>query len=251
MAQKDASEYDPSFMHFVTTLTLNIRLLAGPVVNVFVGPKRKGFHIHKALLRASCAYFKERIDELGDKDDETNADYYLPDDDAEVFALLHTWLYRQQLKPVTKLLKEIGQKFEPDHVGSTDLYFQLYFMTETRGLRHLQNLAMDRIREYYAAEKLIAGYQRCEEIYLKTKTKSPMRAFMVQQFLSVHFSKAQSRETIGKALITRLRMKNGEVFMLDMFEALRCKASKKGWPSPNEAEGCVFHRHVVGEECGD
>lgn len=110
--------------------------------------------------------------------------YCLPDDIPEVFQLLHTWLYTSKLKPVAYVYKDVGNSFVKDHVASTDPYFDLYYMAEARQLRDLQNLATDRIREYYAKEETNSGWQRCSRVYQGTSPGSPIRALVLALVLS-------------------------------------------------------------------
>ncbi len=183
--------------------------------------------------------------------EDANKELYLQDDDAEVFQLFHTWLYFQKLKPIVKRCKEKGGTFEDDHVGSTDLYFNLYFMAEARELHSLQNLTMDRLRQYYASENRICGSERCDQVYQKTKPGSPLRSLMVQQFLSIYTERKHTSEIAAKALCARLQMKKGKTFMVDMFEIMRRRFGKRVWPSPTDGEGCHFHHHDLGQKCED
>jgi len=225
-------------------------LLSGPAVNIFVGSKRKCFVVHATLLCQSCAYFKRRMSGI-EEDENANKEFYLPDDDAEVFQIFHAWLYSQKLKPIVKRCRETGGSFEDDHVGSTDLYFNLYFMAEARGLHSLQNLTMDRLRQYYAKENRISGSERCDQVYQKTKPGSPLRSLMVQQFLSIYIEKKQTSKLAAKALCSRLQMKHGKDFMVEMFEILRRRVGRRAWPSPHDGDGCVFHYHELGQKCED
>lgn len=183
--------------------------------------------------------------------EDANKELYLQDDDAEVFQLFHTWLYSQKLRPIVKRCKEKGGTFEDDHVGSTEIYFNLYYMTEARGLHNLQNLTMDRLRQYYAAENRISGSERCDQVYQKTKPGSPLRSLMVHQFLSIYTEKKQMSEIAAKALCARLQMEKGKTFMADMFQAMRRRFGKRVWPSPNDGDGCDFHYHDLGQKCVD
>lgn len=231
-------------------LTTVARLLSGAVVNVHVGNKRKCFVVHATLLQESCPYFKSQICS-SKQDQNATEELYLPSDDAEVFQLFHTWLYTQKLKPISKRCKEKGGNFEDDHFASTDLYFHLYYMTEARGLSKLQNLTMDRLRQYYATEDRVAGWERCDQVYQRTSPESPMRDFMVRQFLHVYMDKKQSSEAAKKMLQSRLQMKQGRAFMVDMLGKMRHQAGRKAWSSPNDGGGCLFHVHEAGVVCQD
>ena len=249
MTSKELDEYS-KLLQITSYMYPNsiARLLSGEAVNIFVGAKRKCFVVHKALISASCIYFKRAISR-SEENGVSSDGYYLPDDDAEVFHLFHTWLYSHKLRPITKICREREGEFEDDHVASTNMYFELYFMTEARGLRDLQNLTIDRIREYYALEDIIAGSKRCEQVYQKTKPGSPIRNLMVQQFLSIWLSKRQCGVEAESALRARLRMKHGVNFMVDLFEAMRQKLGKRSWGYPNEGNNCVFHFHEPGRKC--
>ena len=249
MTSKELNEYS-QLLQLTSYMYPNsiARLLSGEAVNIFVGAKRKCFVVHKALISASCTYFKRAIGR-SEENGVSSDGYYLPDDDAEVFHLFHTWLYSQKLRPISKVCREREGGFENDHVASANVYFELYFMTEARGLRDLQNLTIDRIREYYAEEDIIAGSKRCDQVYQKTKPGSPIRNLVVQQFLSVWVSRNQSGVEAETELRARFGMKHWVPFMVDLFEAIRQRLGKISWGSPNEGNNCVFHFHETGQEC--
>ena len=144
---------------------------------------------------------------------------------------------------------ECDGKIVVDHKASVDPYFELYFMTEERGLRSLQNLAMDCIREYTATEGLSTTTERCDRVFERTKPGSPLRMLLVHQFLFSWSSMKKSSQLAQSALRARLRMKNGEAFMMELFEAVRRKCGKSGWKCPNDKTGCYFHLHEEGEDC--
>ncbi len=52
--------------------------------------------------------------------------------------------------------------FEDDHINSTNLYLNLYYMTKARGLHNLQNLTINRLRQYYAMKNKIFDFERCD-----------------------------------------------------------------------------------------
>lgn len=138
--------------------------------------------------------------------------------------------------------------FAKDHALSMTAHVDLYLMAETRNLTELKNLTMDRLREYSAAENTIIASRHCGKIYGQSKQNSPLRKYMVEQFLAKWFDKKVSSDAAMKAFGGALRMDHGEQFVADMFNVMRSKFSNTKWPSPNQGR-CRFHDHEGGDDC--
>lgn len=90
------------------------RDLTGLIVDVFIGPKRKKYSIHENRLIKCCKYFEGKLRDTGPED--SRKTIYLADDDAEVFELFASWLYKGRVKSIntTMKYKEGGSGFVKD-----------------------------------------------------------------------------------------------------------------------------------------
>ena len=131
------------------------RDLTGLIVDVFVGPKRKKYSIHENRLIKCCRFFEEELSNTGLED--SRKTIYLADDDAEVFELFASWLYKGKVTPINANMKykEGSSGFVKDHVSTIDPYFELYFMAEGRGLVALKNHTMDLLQAYVAEQDFV------------------------------------------------------------------------------------------------
>ncbi len=69
--------------------------------------------------------------------------------------------------------------FEDDYIDSTNLYLNLYYMAKARGLHNLQNLIINRLRQYYATKNKIFDFERCDQMYHKIKPRSSIKSIMI------------------------------------------------------------------------
>ncbi len=69
--------------------------------------------------------------------------------------------------------------FENDYISSTNLYLNLYYIIEARELHNLQNLTINRLRQYYAMKNKIFDFERCDQVYHKIKSRSSIKSIII------------------------------------------------------------------------
>jgi len=69
--------------------------------------------------------------------------------------------------------------FEDNYIDNTNLYLNLYYMIEAKELHNLQNLTINRLRQYYATKNKIFGFERCDQVYHKIKSRSSIKSIMI------------------------------------------------------------------------
>ena len=94
---------------------------------------------------------------------------------------------------------------------------------------------------------LILLRARAEQVYERTPTDSPLRQYLVENFLHLYMDKKLEEHVAKKAMLSRMKTENGSAFVLDLFEAIRLRKGK--WRDPDKGTGCNFHDHDDGEEC--
>lgn len=104
------------------------------MVTVFVGPKRKVFHLHRDLLCDRSAYFKATL--LGSFKEAETQELFLADDDVAAFEIFVNCLYGAGVKTPKK-----------DEELSTCL--ALFALADRFFLEHLKHQCVDSIRGYY------------------------------------------------------------------------------------------------------
>ena len=229
----------------VRLLITAFSLLNGKAIDVYVGQERRQFSVHAGLLRtAPCAFIAEKMGE------EDSKEVFLAEEDADVFEMFVQWLYTRKVKAVTTKFTETANDFKKDHSASVEAHVKLYLMAETRDVKNLKNLTMDRLREYCAAEKMTMGPDICGLIYQQSQSESPLRQYVEEIFLLHWLDKRRSSESAAKLLRRVFRMKYGERFAMDICLLMRSKLNEKPWPSPNR-KGCLFHDHEDGDGCED
>jgi len=125
--------------------------------------------------------------------------------------LLETQIYSKKMQKARDI-------FEDNYIDNTNLYLNLYYMAKARELHSLQNLTINWLRQYYATKNKIFGFKRCDQVYHKTKSRSPIKSIMIQQFLLIYTKKKQTNEITIKASCVRLQMMQNKKFINNMFE---------------------------------
>jgi BTB/POZ domain len=99
-------------------------LLTDEIVALYVGPKRKAYHVHKALLCNRSSYFRAVFrDDVQFREGAEN-DVYSPDDSPRAFAQLTLWSYG-------------GKIFKARVSDDPNLYFLLFALGEKLCLEKL------------------------------------------------------------------------------------------------------------------
>lgn len=123
------------------------------MVAVFVGPKRKVFHLHCDLLCDRSAYFKAAL--LGNFKESETKELFLSDNDDAVFGMFVNWPYGTCGTVVRTPRTE-------------DEFFQclaLIALSEKFMLEDLTNKCMDSIRGYYRKHETLVQAKDIEYVY--------------------------------------------------------------------------------------
>jgi len=79
----------------------------------------------------------------------------------------------------SKKMQRAKDTFEDNYIDSTNLYLNLYYMAKARELHNLQNLTINRLRQYYATKNKIFNFERCDQVYHKIKSRSPIKSIII------------------------------------------------------------------------
>ncbi|KAL8754161.1 MAG: hypothetical protein Q9184_005198 [Pyrenodesmia sp. 2 TL-2023] len=229
-------------------------LLSSPMVNIYVGSKRKQYHIHRALLCSTSAVFKAHFGGVETKDPVN--DMYLPNHDPRAFEMFVSFLYRKsfpEILPLEAASSSNSQSLKPAdvHRANLDALLNLYFMSSDWALPDLQNATLDHISRYVKKTAYLFRFDQIKSIYERTNTsKAPLRRFAVDHFVHSVMKKsipAKIRQTYLRSRITD----DNSAFLFEVIEAM---ISAKKYPTPADPftkECCEYHEHPKGERCED
>ena len=220
------------------------------MIGVEVGPKRKRYYVHKALL-TQYEWFSKKIYYSADRVVSRSC-ISVPAEEPKVFELLISWLYRKNLKAISTTDEEVAEK-------EAALYICTYFRACEWDMHELQNALIDRVR---VRSTCVYGYfprQLIKAIYANTEPTSPLRSYIVDSFIykGIKWNEDAKIEnpiaghdflTRKWALKTQLAAGNQD-FVLDCYEALFQLCAKSKIRDPDRRTGCVYHTHEEGEKC--
>ena len=171
------------------------RLLTITTVDIFVGPKRKTFRVHEALLCDRSEYFRATFQ--GDFAEAKSKELYLSEDNDASFEIFVNWLYGGD--------HQIGQPRNDEELAA---FIGLLALAEKILIEHLRNFATDHIRGYYRDSKARVLAHDLSFIFENTS------AHLLQRSLTVVAAMQTLKTCSNKSLPADFRelvMKGGEV----------------------------------------
>ncbi|KAI9720198.1 MAG: hypothetical protein M1812_003016 [Candelaria pacifica] len=227
MAQEAASEVMEKPVNYVTHLG---PLLTPEMVDLYVGPGRQLFRVHKGLLCYHSAFFDKAFD--GKFKEGQEGMMYLPKDDPVPFEIVVTWLYRQSID-------EIPTTGDVEAYASLEQTVDLYILADKLCINTLKNMAMDRLQRGLLSGNRIIDTE-CTKVYKSTLADSPLRRFVARLTawdLQGHWNTKLSEYVNEEADLD---------FAKDIIELLRNRSSI---PDPRNPSKCEYHEHTDGETC--
>ena len=217
------------------------------MIKVYVGPKRKRYAIHEALL-TRYEWFRGKI-LYARNGSGSPVSISLRAEDPKVFELLISWLYRKKLNALSTVDEAAKEQ--------ATLYIDLYLRACAWEMRELQNAIMDRLR---ARQICVDGSRKLiKKIYEGTEPQSPLRSYLVDSFIykGIEWNEdARLADLISEDLfLTRKRALKIQLdagnhdLVLDCYEALFQLCAKSRIRDPFERTGCVYHNYKGGETC--
>ncbi|KAN0122059.1 hypothetical protein V8E51_000385 [Hyaloscypha variabilis] len=145
--------------------------LGSEVVQIFVGPEKQLFQVHKTLLCSASEFFKKAFN--GDFVEAFINQMDLPEDKPEIFAMFVAWLYGNG-----KLV------FDLENCGAfsgVDELIQLYVFANGKCCDALKNSTMDMLRAGLAQSVLHLDEKQIQYIFANTYStaEAPIRRFCV------------------------------------------------------------------------
>jgi hypothetical protein len=222
--------------------TLHKRLLAGPTVDIFVGPERRHWTLHRNLLCHHSSYFEtefvgHEVPKCKKGDDGAN-ELELPDDDPRGFELLVKWLYQGSLEDVSGL----GDMEKYDYAVACN---KLYVLCDKFDMVLLKNIAMDRYRRLLNEAQLVPDPDEINDIYRASSARSPFRKLMT----NIAARQIMDPEVDKDAESYRRCFENNPDFAVEMVNSIRRLSGGMLFNDPTESDACEYHDHKNGVKC--
>jgi hypothetical protein len=201
------------------------------MVDIYVGPSKQNFPLHKHLLCTKVPYFRKMFESTFKEGVEQAAT--LPEDDPNAFALFVQWLYRDSLTPL-----DIRKHSPPENDIFLDR-IRLYCFAEKILLPNLMDLTMTILFSNYKKLGKMPTDEAVGLAYQHSGPKSPIRTFMTRSVawsITQQTSTSWTTEGLAGTLMT-----SGEL-TYDVVELLRGTSSVKLY-GPCEVDRCKLHVH--------
>lgn len=213
------------------------RLLSGPMLDVYVGPQKRHWAIHRNLLYHHSELLEHELRGDGKK---KQGSLELPDQDPAGFELLVKWLYQGRLDDVSDL-PEPNQKY--DYAVSCH---KLYLLCERFDMPQLKNVAMDQYRKGLSEAELVPDAEEINEIYRQSPTSSPFRRLMTKIAARQIMDPDSDRdvETYHDCFT------NNPDFAIDLVKAIKSGTGGMLFDDPTDTgDKCEYHDHEAGPNC--
>lgn len=220
---------------------LRKRLLSGPTVDIYVGPEKKHWSLHKNLLCHHSSYFETELHghEVPKKKADTKDKLELPDDDPRGFALLVKWLYQGHLEDASELSDEAKYEYA---VACN----KLYQLCDRFDMILLKNLAMDAYRQNLHSAQLVPDPDEINEIYRASPPNSPFKKLMTKIAARQIMDPGVDKD----AQTYRACFENNPTFAVEMVNAIRYMSGGMLFDDPTAPQDeCVWHDHSDGSSC--
>jgi hypothetical protein len=224
-----------------------MRYLRGPLINVYVGPKRCTFIVHTELLQNASDFFKKMIRPDGYSFDLMRI--FLGSIDPNAFELFVNWLYRGtliDLQKGTTAAQEVTAKSQVLRL------VDLYLMAWNWDVYGLMNLIVDRMRARKTCNDGWFPQDLIKKIYDGTNTEDPLRLFILDSFL--HKSWDWTHESRVEFLMESM-MSGNHRLVAELYENLdtlcREKRGSKKPGDPSAKTKCEYHWHHDDSDCED
>lgn len=215
------------------------------MVDIFVGPNQKKFHLHHDLVCHRSNYFRACF--AGNFKEAQQKKIYLPEDDVESFDLLVGWLYGAPLKKISSK-------------DDLPVYFALAVAADKFCLEHLFNETMDNILRFHRTFPVFIDYQVLSYVFHNIPGEHPILRFLVNfaVWMTVSTQSALLCHGLKFSLSKECKDLIWEggylaVYFTGMLTAVnaRTKGNREviARLDPRRWSNCYFHRHNFTPTC--
>jgi hypothetical protein len=213
-------------------------MIGKDMVDLYVGPAKEHFHVHRAAICTKIPYFEKMFRDGGFAESYTKSATF-PEDDPESFDLLLGWVYHDSIKvPAVK----------SDGEGDPELSWKpnsLYKLAEKICLPQLQDQVVDMVRESDCQTCCLPSTDTMMHAYSETRETSGLHRYYAQ-CLAFILVQGETCSTWTVDELTEAMSKELELTR-DVLTILRDSGGKV--KDPAKESDCKFHCHADGEIC--
>jgi len=221
-------------------------LLAGPIVDIYVGDTKRHWPLHRNLLAYHSDYLQAELQHTPEstpkskgkgKEVSDSLRLDLPDDDPAGFELLVKWLYQGKIEDVSNIADD-QEKY--DYAVACQKLHQLCDRFE---IPKLKNIAMDQYRKGLSQARLVPDAEELNTIYRQSPEASPFRKLMV----NIAARQIMDPDSEKDAESYRQCFENNASFAIDLVNAIKTGMGGRLFEDPTEKTDCDYHDHDVGQ----
>jgi hypothetical protein len=222
------------------------------MVDLYVGPVREHYIVHKELLCTKVPYFEAMFGGSNFREAlEGTASF--PEDQEVAFDLLLNWIYTGTIPPLLNKHKNGAKTFSSNVVD-------FYVLADKFCLSELQDRIIDACRASLLAENALPTADFTSYAYSQTSANSPLRKFAVvaarytlrleyentvaRYKLQQESANTVSRVEFGRSVHTFLE--NHKDIWSDILSLVK---NSKETGDPMNLPACAFHRHGEKDDC--
>lgn len=207
------------------------------MVNIFVGPKRKRYHVHKDLLCDRSEYFRAMFQ--GGYQETQTKEVFLVDEDASAMELFVTWIYGTTLRG-------------PADSNESSAYLGLLVLSMKFLIEQLHNECVDLIRAYFRDGCKPVWAKHVKYVYDNLNDQK-LRHFLIRRV---------AKETILLGLLPtiglntqtlpwefQLLARAGGDCAVDLATFLALGLEYLNQCEDTRNYNCAYHRHASTEKC--
>lgn len=222
------------------------------MVDIFVGPEKVRYRLHKKMLCSKIPYFDKILN--GGFKEAKEGTAHLPEDDPDAFDMMCGWVYSGKLVDLEIVLGKDG-------VGTINWDLnEVYIMAEKLCLPQLMDTVMDMLRAHHQEVNELPSPDFVHQAYSRTADNSSLQKYTI---LGLKFA-ITSENRIPPYLMPRPKLEELEEkvakspwqtsairkllaehdnFARDFISSIRNEDASMGHLDPRFRDDCHFHTH--------
>lgn len=203
------------------------------MIEIFVGPEKRHWSIHRNLLCHHSSYFGLHFPqhELPKKNDRSHLDLF--DHHPAGFELLVKWLYQGTLAPASE---QSTSQAKYDYAVACH---KLWLLCEKFDMVRLKNLAMDVYRRCLNESQLVPDADEIDEIYRRSPVGSPFNSLMI----SIAARQIMDPEVERDLGAYRKCFEANPEFAVELVSTIRRMSGGILFDDPTRGDSCAWHDH--------
>ena len=211
-------------------------MLGTEMVDLYVGPDKEHFRVHKAVLCSEIPYFDKMFN--GGFSEASSNTATFPEDHGKAFDLLLGWVYGGDL-----IVTEEETRGDNPIMGSL---IELSKLAHKLCLPPLEDRVVDMVRNIYRSRYAWPKSSRFLMVYSTLRESCGMRKYFAHCFAYLTLETNEHWPISGDEGLADAMIKSVDLTQ-DVLTILRASGGKVS--SPNEVPDCNFHYHAEGEPC--